>query len=121
MFYKLKRQRLSLNPSALNFPVYLQRPITSKLQNTILQSQGQESIMKLATEYCTQGHRDSKWPQKRDQSSMDRGRQGCHGDLRTSDYETVDALAPISVFHFLTCNCPRICGSAALNGSMLSN
>ena len=41
---------------------------------------------------------------KRDHISIDKSRQGCHGDLRTSDYETVDALAPISVFHFLLVN-----------------
>jgi hypothetical protein len=58
---------------------------------------------------------------KRDHSSIDKRRQGCHGDLRTSDYETVDAFAPISVFHFLLVTVQGYVGCAALNGSMLSN
>jgi hypothetical protein len=36
---------------------------------------------------------------KRDHSSIDKSRHGCLDDLRTSDYETVDALASISVFN----------------------
>jgi len=58
---------------------------------------------------------------KRDHSSIDKRRQGCYGDLRTSVYETVDALCSYQRLSFFNCNCSRICGSAALNGSMPSN
>lgn len=56
--------------------------------------------MELETEYCIKAI-ETQSGHKRDHSSIDKRRQGCHGDLRTSGYETVDALAPTSVFHFL--------------------
>jgi hypothetical protein len=59
-----------------------------------------ELELELATEYFIQGHRDSKEVSQRDHSSIDKRSHGCHDDLRTSDHETVRAIAPISEFHF---------------------
>ena len=64
--------------------------------------------MELATEYFIQGHCESQ----RDHSSIDGHSHRCHGDMRTSDDETVFALAPIG---------PRTRASAALGGTMLFN
>jgi hypothetical protein len=43
---------------------YINSNLTQSFSWTLLQSQGQDSVMELATEHCIQGHRDSKWPQK---------------------------------------------------------